>query len=66
MVMLGQFLHIPRNFEIVHDRFQVSGKRFRCNSLKISVNGLKFGGMVYNTMERPIFARSMEHWNFLW
>ena len=49
------------------------GRHYRSNSLRISVTGLKFGGMMHNNMKqiviwnghaRPIFVHSTELWNF--
>ena len=50
-------------------------RRSRSNSLRISAIRLTFGGMMHSTMEQignrnghaqPIFAASMELWNFPW
>ena len=72
--MLGQFLRIPWNFEIFHEVWTRSeGQPYRSNPLRVSAIGLKFSGMMHNTMKQiaaqnghaqPIFVRFTEFGNF--
>ena len=75
MVMSGQFLRVPRNFSMIGFLTRSEGRRYRCNSLRISVISLKFGWMMNSNMKqiavqsghaRPFIARSVELWNFAW
>ena len=55
MAMLGQFLCVPQNFEIFHDRLFWPGLRngvTALNSLRISGISLKFGGMMHSNMKQ--------------
>ena len=55
MAMLGQFLRVPRNFEIFHERLILTRSEGRCycsNSLRISCISPKFGGMMHSNMKQ--------------
>ena len=56
MAMLRQFLCVPRDFEIFHDRLFWPGLRddvrYHSNSLRISDISLKFGGVMQNNMKQ--------------
>ena len=75
MAMLGQFLRVPRNFDMFHDSFLTSseGRRYRFHSLRISGISLEFGAMMHSNKKQiaiesghaqPIFACSVELWYF--
>ena len=54
MVMLGQFLRVPRNFEIFHEKgilTRSEGRCYRSNSLRITGVSLKFGGIMHSNMK---------------
>ena len=54
MTMLGQFLCVPRNFEIFYDMLLTmsEGRRYRSNYFRISGISLNFGGMMHSNKKQ--------------
>ena len=50
MALLGQYLYIPRNFEISRTRSE--GQRYRSTYLRISAIGMKFSEMMLSDMKQ--------------